>query len=360
MTRGWIEIDLDAIVRNAMVIAARAPAILPMVKADAYGVGAVPVVRALERLSPWGYGVATIEEGRELRRAGITRSLVLFTPVVVQDLRAVRDARITPALSSAESIAAWTTLGGGPWQLAIDTGMSRAGVRWDRVDALASVVRACAPEGAFTHFHSASLDDGTMAEQGARFELALAALPARPALLHAENSAAIARRPRSSWSLARPGIFLYGVGSGAGAVVHPEPVVSLFARVVELRSVRAGESVSYDAKYRAESDRVIATLPIGYADGYRRALGNRAYALVAGGGGGGRRAPVVGVVTMDMTMIDVTGLQVAIGDVVTLLGGSGSERLDIETLAAQAGASPYELLTALHSRLPRRYRGGEG
>jgi alanine racemase len=358
VTRGWIEIDLDAIVRNAMVAAARAPAILPMVKADAYGVGAVPVVRALERLSPWGYGVATIEEGRELRRAGITRPLVLFTPVVVQDLRAVRDARITPALSSAESIAAWATLGGGPWHLAIDTGMSRAGVRWDRVNALASVLRACAPEGAFTHFHSASLNDGTMAEQEARFELALAALPARPAVLHAENSAAIARRPRSQWSLARPGIFLYGVGSGTGAAVHPEPVISLFARVVELRSVRAGESVSYDATYRAESDREIATLPIGYADGYRRALGNRAYALVAGGGG--RRAPVVGVVTMDMTMIDVTGLQVAVGDVVTLLGGSGSERLDIETLATQAGASPYELLTALHSRLPRRYRGGEG
>ncbi|HXT48541.1 MAG TPA: alanine racemase [Gemmatimonadaceae bacterium] len=356
MTRGWIEIDLDAIVRNAMVIAARAPAILPMVKADAYGVGALPVVRALERLSPWGYGVATIEEGRELRRAGITRSIVLFTPVVAGDLRPVRDARITPALSSAESIAAWTTLGGGPWHLAIDTGMSRAGARWDRVDALASMLRACAPEGAFTHFHSASLDDGTMAEQEGRFELALAALPARPAVLHAENSAAIARRSRSSWSLARPGIFLYGVGSGASAVVHPEPVVSLFARVVELRGVRAGESVSYDATYRAEDDRVIATLPIGYADGYRRALGNRAYALVAGG----RRAPVVGVVTMDMTMIDVTGLQVAVGDVVTLLGNNGSERLDIETLAAQAGASPYELLTALHSRLPRRYRGGEG
>jgi len=351
VTRGWIEVDLDAIVRNAMVIAARAPAILPMVKADAYGVGALPVVRALERLSPWGYGVATIEEGRELRRAGITRSIVLFTPVVAGDLRAVRDARITPALSSAESIAAWTTLGGGPWHLAIDTGMSRAGARWDRVDALASMLRACAPEGAFTHFHSASLDDGTMAEQEARFELALAALPARPALLHAENSAAIARRPRSSWSLARPGIFLYGVGSGAGAAVHPEPVVSLLARVVELRDVRAGESVSYDATYRAECDRVIATLPIGYADGYRRALGNRAHALV----GGGRRSPVVGVVTMDMTMIDVTDIACDVGDVVTLIGRDGERERSVESVAHDGGLSPYELLTGLQSRLPRVY-----
>ncbi|MGH7622041.1 MAG: alanine racemase C-terminal domain-containing protein, partial [Gemmatimonadaceae bacterium] len=173
-------------------------------------------------------------------------------------------------------------------------------------------------------------------------------------ILHTENSAAIVRRPRSPWSLARPGIFLYGVGSGAGAMVQPDPVVTLRARVVELRTVRAGESVSYDATFRAESDRTIATLPIGYADGYRRALGNRAQVLLEGG----RRAPVVGVVTMDMTMIDVTGLSVAVGDVVTLIGEEGRERIDIETLAEQAGASPYELLTALHARLPRKYRGG--
>lgn len=356
MTRGWIEIDLDAIVRNALAIAARAPAILPMVKADAYGLGAIPVARALQRLSPWGFGVATVEEGIELRDAGIARRIVLFTPVVPEGLRAVRDARIIPALSSADSIVAWSALGGGTWQLAIDTGMSRAGVRWDLVGELSDVLRASPSEGAFTHLHSASLDDRTIAEQEARFELALAALPARPAILHVENSAAIVRRARSPWSFARPGIFLYGVGSGLGATVQPEPVVTLRARIVELRTVRAGESVSYNATYRAESDRLIATLPIGYADGYRRALGNCAYALVAGG----RRAPVVGVVTMDMTMIDVTGLSVAVGDVVTLIGREGSEMLGVETLAAQADASPYELLTALHARLPRRYRGGGG
>jgi alanine racemase len=355
MTRAWIEIDLVAMIRNAQRIAARAPAILPMIKADAYGLGAVPVVRALERIDPWGYGVATVGEGYEVRAAGIAGRVLLFTPVAVDELREVRETRLTPALSSLASIQAWAAIGGGPWHLAIDTGMSRAGVRWDLVGELADAVRAHPPEGAFTHFHSASLDDGTMTEQEARFERALAALPARPTVLHTENSAAIARRLRSPWSLARPGIFLYGVGSGAGATMQPEPVVTLAARVVELRTVRAGESVSYEATYRADSDRQIATIPVGYADGYRRALGNRAYALVAGG----RRAPVVGVVTMDMPMLDVTGLSMQVGDVITLIGSQGSERIDIEMLAAQAGASPYELLTALHARLPRRYRGGQ-
>jgi alanine racemase len=354
--RAWIEVELAAIIRNAQTIAARAADILPMVKADAYGLGAVPVARALERLTPWGFGVATLEEGHELRRAGIAGRVMLFTPALVAEQRDVREARITPALSSLESIDAWALAGGGAWHLAIDTGMSRAGVRWDLVGELESAFRATPPEGAFTHFHSASLDEGTIAEQEARFERALAALPARPRILHTENSAAIVRRPRSPWSLARPGIFLYGVGSGAGAMVQPDPVVTLRARVVELRTVRAGESVSYDATFRAENDREIATLPIGYADGYRRALGNRAHVLLDGG----RRAPVVGVVTMDMTMIDVTGLSVAVGDVATLIGTEGGERIDIETLADEAGASPYELLTALHARLPRTYRGGGG
>jgi alanine racemase len=353
LTRGWLEIDLDAVTRNAALLAARVPALLPMVKANAYGLGAVPVARALERLAPWGYGVATIEEGVELRDAGITRRILLCTSVLGEELPAVRDARLTPALASAAAMEAWTGIHGGAWHLAIDTGMSRAGIRWDEVDHLPRALLGASMEGAFTHFHSAALDDGTRDEQEARFARAVASLPARPSVLHTESSAALARRARSRWDLARPGVFLYGVGSGSGAMVEPEPVVAMRARIVELHVVRAGESVSYDATYRASEDRIVATLPIGYADGYRRALGNHAYALL-----GGQRAPVVGVVTMDMTMLDVTGLSAAVGDVVTLIGAEGGERVDIETLAARAGASPYELLTALDARLPRIYRGG--
>jgi alanine racemase len=354
LTRGWIEIDLDAVVRNARVMAARTPGVLPMVKADAYGVGAVRVARALEQLAPWGYGVATIEEGRELREAGITRPIVLFTSVEADELPGVRNARLTPALASARAIARWASIDGGAWHFAIDTGMSRAGVRWDSVGALAAELRDHPPEGAFTHFHSAALDDGSLAEQELRFERGLEAMPAAPALLHAENSAALARCERSRWSLGRPGIFLYGVPVGAGAIVQPEPVVAMRARIVELRTVHTGESVSYDASCRVERETRIATLPVGYADGYRRSLGNRAHALV-----GGRRAPVMGVVTMDMTMLDVTGLDANIGDVATLIGRDGAERIDVAELAECAGASPYEILTGLHARLPRHYHGGE-
>ncbi|HEV7705824.1 MAG TPA: alanine racemase [Gemmatimonadaceae bacterium] len=354
LTRGWIEVELDAIVRNARTMQVRAPTILPMVKADAYGTGAVRVARALEPLAPWGYGVATIEEGVELREAGIARPIVLFTSVEVDELSAVRDARVTPALASAAAISDWHRIGGGAWHLAIDTGMSRAGIRWDAVRDLSSLLVAHPPQGAFTHFHSASLDDGSLSEQEARFEQSLAMLPAVPSLVHAENSAALARRDRSRWSLGRPGIFLYGVGAGAHAIARPEPVISVRARIVEMRTLLAGETVSYDATFVAKRESRIATLPIGYADGYRRSLGNSAYALIAG-----RRVPVVGVVTMDMTMLDVTGVEAGIGDVVTLVGGDGAELLDVATIADLAGASPYEILTGFHARLPRHYSGGE-
>jgi alanine racemase len=354
LTRGWIEIDLDAVVRNARAMQVRTPALLPMVKADAYGTGAGRVSRALEQLAPWGYGVATIDEGVELREAGISRPIVLFTSVEADELRAARDARLTPALASAASIASWGQMNGGAWHLAIDTGMSRAGIRWDSVRELAPLLVSHPPDGAFTHFHSASLDDGSLSEQEARFERALAELPAIPALLHAENSAALARRDRSRWSLGRPGIFLYGVGTGASAIARPEPVLSVRARIVEVRTLHAGETVSYDATFVAKRESRIATLPIGYADGYRRSLGNNAYALIAG-----RRVPVVGVVTMDMTMLDVTGVEANVGDVVTLVGSDGTELLDVATIAELAGASPYEILTGFHARLPRHYSGGE-
>jgi alanine racemase len=353
LTRGWMEVDLDAVVRNARAMAARVPAILPMVKADAYGVGAVRVARALEQLSPWGYGVATVEEGRELRDAEIERPIVLFTSVNVEELAAVRDARLTPALASEASIDRWASIGGGAWHLPIDTGMSRSGVRWSEIGALSPTLREHPPEGAFTHYHSATLDDGTQGEQEARFERAIAELPAIPRVLHAENSAALARSAHSRWHVGRPGIFLYGVGGGDGAQLQPEPVVSVRARIVELRTVQSGESVSYDATFRAARETRIATLPVGYADGYRRALGNRAFAIIAG-----RRAPVIGVVTMDMTMLDVTDVPAEIGDIATLIGSDGGERLDIAQLAAWASASPYELLTGLHARLPRHYSGG--
>lgn len=354
MTRAWVEIDLGALRRNGAAMAARAATLLPMIKADGYGIGAAAAARALEALSPWGFGVATLEEGCELRDAGVDRPIIVFTPPLPDELAALRAARLTPALGTPEQMDAWRALGAGreDWHLAIDTGMHRAGVHWDEVGRLGALLRASPPQGAFTHFHSAELDDGSLAEQERRFEQAIAQLPARPALLHAENSAALARTAKSKWSFGRPGIFLYGVGSGPRARVQPEPVVSLRARIAELHTILDGETVSYDATYCASGTRRIATLPVGYADGYRRAFGNRTHALLHG-----RCAPVVGVVTMDMSMIDVTDIPCDVGDVVTLLGRDGDLVRDVESVARDADLSPYEVLTGLKSRLPRRYVG---
>lgn len=349
--RAWIEIDLGALRRNATALARRSGArLLPMIKADAYGLGAVPIARALRSLEPWGFGVATISEGAELRAAGIGERIVVFSPLWGADLEACRTHTLTPALGDRDAMERWTR-GGGAWHLAIDTGMSRAGIRWDALDSIADVLRASPPEGAFTHFHSAERNDGSRERQEARFADAVAALPARPGLLHAENSAAIERAPRSRWELVRPGIFLYGVGSGPGSQLSPEPVVAMRARIVELRTLEPGETVSYSASYRAAGRRRIATLPLGYADGFRRALSNRATALLHG-----RRVIVAGLVTMDMTMIDVTDIPCAVGDVVTLIGGDGDARIDVADVALAGDLSPYEVLTGLRGRLERVYR----
>jgi alanine racemase len=352
--RAWVEVDLGALLRNGAAIAAHAGVnIVPMVKADAYGLGAVAVARTLDQLDPWGFGVATVAEGEELRRVGIQRRIVVFSPLLPGDFDAAVRANLTPTLGTREGIERWqeTRL---PWQLAIDTGMNRAGVQWDAISALNDLILRSPPEAAFTHFHSAEREDETRALQERRFEEALGRMPARPALIHAENGAAVEHRAPSKWNIARPGIFLYGITSGNSPKIHPEPVVSLRARVIDLRTIAAGETVSYGATYRAPTERRIATLGIGYADGYRRVLGNRASVLLHG-----RRARVVGVVTMDMTMVDVTDVQCEIGDSATLIGSDGADRIDVVEVAAWGEISPYEILTGLRGRLPRRYVGVE-
>ena len=352
--RSWLDVDLAAVRRNADAFASRAGVpLLPMVKADAYGLGAAAVVRALEPMQPWGYGVASVLEGAELRAAGIERPLVVFTPLLPDDFPAARAARLTPVLGDPTSIGAWIEADpSAPWHLGIDSGMARAGVRWDAVASVVELARRAPPEAASTHFHSAELADGTRDDQVARFRAAVNALPARPALLHVENSAGVLGVARSAWDVARPGIFLYGVDTMDPPPIRAEPVVALRARVVELRELRAGDTVSYGATYRAPAARRVATAAAGYADGYRRAYGRDGVALV-----GAQLVPVVGVVTMDMTMLDVTEVECALGDVVTLLGG-GEPRLAPAEVARAAGVSPYELLVGLGLRAERRYRGG--
>jgi len=353
MTRAWVDVDLGALVRNGAALARYAGVpLLPMVKADAYGLGAVACACALERLDPHGFGVATVPEAEELRAGGIERRIYVFSPLLPADFAAARAARVIPTLGDAAAIAAWAQGGGGPWHLAIETGMHRAGIRWDSIGAVADLVREHPPEGAFTHFHSSERNDGSWEAQERRFRDALATLPSRPPFLHTQNSAGIVRRTPSPWSFVRPGVFLYGVGSGDGAALVPEPVVHIRARVLEVHDLQDADTVSYTASWRAVGPRRVATLGIGYADGYRRALGNRGPALIHG-----RRTTVAGVVTMDMTMIDVTDLPCATGDTVTLAGRDGEHLITIEDLATVADfMSPYEVLTGLGQRLPRLHR----
>jgi len=353
MTRAWVEIDLGALVRNGERYArAAGTPILPMVKADAYGLGAVRVAHALMDLTPqpWGFGVATIEEGIELRRSDIRLPILVVSPLLPTQFDAARRHELTPVLGDPVAIARWSRTGR-PWHLMIDTGMNRAGISWRDVATVREVAAAHPPEGVCTHFHSAQLPNGSRAEQERRFADAVAQLPVTPPMLHADNSGAVEHRSPSPYSFARPGIFLYGVSSGPDAAFQPEPVVSVRGRVVEVRVVQEGDTVGYDASWRAPRNGRVATLSVGYADGYRRALGNRAHALLDG-----QTVPVVGYVTMDMTMLDVTDKPCAPGDIVTLIGKDGDARITVADVAAVGGLSPYEVLTGLRGRLPRLYQ----
>ena len=351
-TRGkaWVEVDVDALVDNARTIAKIAGTrLLPVVKANAYGVGAVLVSKALEPLDPWGYGVATIDEGTELRAAGITRPVLVFMPARAELFDEYDRYQLTPALGEAGSILEWTTRGDRPFHIEIDTGMGRAGVRWDEVEELSEAVDTPSLEGCYTHFHSAERRDGTAERQLERFLSAVARLPRRPALLHVANSAAALRGTQFAFDLVRPGIFLYG-GSPADDLPQPRPVVSVRARVLSMRRIRRGETVSYDGSWTAPRDTVVATLRCGYADGLRRMLGTT-------GGGSvllrGQRRPIVGLVQMDMALVDTGTLEVQVGDIATILGEDAKQRITLKELAEWSGEVPHEFLTGLGPRLPR-------
>ena len=360
--RAWLDVDLGAVRHNAAVLRARAGVpLVAMVKANSYGIGAEAVCRALgvpfggepaASDAPWGVGIASLDEAEALRAARCTGRILCLTPLLAGELTRAQALGVRPALHRPEDIRHWRTSGGGAYHLAIDTGMARAGIRWDRVEALREVLADAPPEGVFTHFHSADEHPATRDTQDRRFDAVLAALSdvlPVDVLRHRDNSAGIASRDQGSpGQLARPGIALYaGLFSrelGLRQVAH------LRVRVIDVRDVETGETVSYGATWTAPRPSRIATLSAGYADGYRRHLSNAGQVLLHG-----TRCPVVGRVTMDMTMIDVTDVPCAPGDVATLLGRDGNDELTAEAVAALGGVSPYELLVGLTLRVPARY-----
>lgn len=348
--------NLAAVVENARTVARVAGTrLLPVVKANAYGVGAVAVSTALETVDPWGYGVATVEEGAELRAAGIARPVLVFMPARPDLFDAYQTHRLTPALGDRASIRAWIARGarggGGAFHLEIDTGMSRSGVRWDEIEPIADLLDTPYLEGCYTHFHSADRRDGSADAQLERFKAAVGRLARRPPLLHVANSAAAVRGTAFALDAIRPGISLYGASVGDRLPIG-KPVIALRARVVSVRSVQRGESVSYNASWTAPRDTTVATLGIGYADGVGRSLGLKGEATVLLNGA---RCPVVGLVTMDLMMVDVGDGRAAVGDVATLVGEADGLGNTLDQVAAWSGMLQHEFLVGLGPRLPRIY-----
>jgi alanine racemase len=367
MSRAWVEVDLGAFARNLQAVRDAAPgaALLPMVKADAYGLGAEAIWRAAIPLHPWGLGVAAVCEGEALRAQGWSGRILVCPPIAPGEYARAAEARLTLALSDQEALAAWRraaeTVGERlAFHTEIDTGMGRAGfpadgaARWGR-EVAAAAGDLLRWEGCFTHFHSADEPDLSSADaQFERFRRAAAELPREneggpQAVLHSANSAAALRRAGFGGALVRPGIFLYGGTAGPGT--HPAPVAALRARVVRVREAKAGDTLGYGATYAATGAERWATVAIGYGDGLPRCL-------AASGGEAvlhGRRVPIIGRISMDVTVVNVTGTDVSVGDVATFFGGEERGAISVDEVAGRCGTISYEILTGLGTRLPRVY-----
>lgn len=370
MDRGALRRNL----RRVMAAAGPGASVLPMVKADAYGLGMHEAVRALRAEAGealYGFGVAAVAEGEALRAGGWTGPALVFSPVPPGEMRRAAEAGLTLALSTVDSVRAWADAARAAgrrlaFHAEIDTGMGRAGFPFAEAgDWGPAVAEAAADllawEGCFTHFHSADEPDLAAADaQARRFRDALRALPPAPEhaprrAVHSANSAAALRRGGYGGEVVRPGIFLYG--GAAGADEAPEPVAAVRARVGLVREVPAGWTCGYGATYAARGPERWATLCIGYGDGLPRAVSPAGGAALLGG----RRAPMVGRISMDVTVVDVTELpDVSPGDVATLVGRDGVAEITVDEVAAQAGTISYEVLTGLTPRLPRVYVDGPG
>lgn len=348
-SRAWADIDLGALAANAHAFEAlvKAP-LLPVVKANAYGLGAAAVVGALEPLQPWGYGVGTVEEGEGIRALGVSRPILVLTPMLPALAPRHLASGLRPTIGDLDALVAWLALGDAPFHLEIDTGMRRAGIPWNDADLVPQLAGRLATaagwEGVYCQFHSAEDDAAATRLQWARLQETLAALDRRPRYVHAANSGAGVMDLALDGDLVRPGIYLYG--SRVGGHV-PVPVVSFRARVVALRRIGREDTVSYHATWAAPHPTTIATIAAGYADGIPIGLSNRGRIELAGG-----TYPIAGRVTMDMTMVDVGDAPVRTGDVATIWGGT----ITLEQQAEAAGTITYDLIAGLAPRVVRRYR----
>lgn len=335
--------------------------VLAPVKGDAYGHGAVPVARALQAAGCAWLGVATVEEGLELRQAGIDLPILLHSGAGLTGADAAVAAELTCAVFSVPSLkrldaAARRARRVVPVHLKVDTGMSRIGVLPEQVHDFLTVLATCDNlhlDGLMTHFARADVDVDAIATQRARFEAVreqILAAGHRPTFVHADNSAATLR-DGPHYDLVRPGIALYGAEVGGDIDTSGlRPVMSLHSAVHFVHHVAAGVSVSYGGTWTATRPTRLAVIPIGYADGYLRALSNQASVLIAG-----QRAPLRGRVCMDLIIVDTTDIDAPVeeGTPVVLFGQQGDEQISAGELAGLAGTISYEVLAGLGARVPR-------
>jgi alanine racemase len=367
----WVEIALDRLARNCRTLKQQLPPetqLMAIVKADAYGHGAPRCAQVLEQAGADWFGVALIEEGLELREAGVTKPVFCLGGFWPQQAEKLITHGLTPALfrlDAAEALEAAARAHGCKVKvhIKVDTGMGRFGLPLSDLAAFAEQFKR------FTHLeldglmtHLANADDADSAyteEQIALYQEALKQLRAAgfdPAWRHLANSAGMHAYPPARGTLVRVGALLYGL---TGDILKPglpppavQPVLSLHSRIAWLKTVPPGTAIGYGSTFVTTRESRIATIPIGYADGLRRALSNVGQVLVRGS-----MAPIVGRVSMDLTMIDVTDVPgVALDDEVVLLGEQQGQRLTAEELARQIGTVSYEIITGISARVPHVYR----
>ena len=363
----WAEIDLDALVHNVRVLAERAaPAKLyAIVKANAYGHGAPAVAAAAVDAGAAGLGVVCVDEGEELRSAGIDAPILILGYTHAAEAERIVELELTPTVGTMQmalALSRFATQRGVTQKIHIEleSGLNRHGLELEPLVAFAESVRELPSieiEGIFTHF--AAAEEGDQSFTTAQYDALLAAsarLPWIP-IRHCSASASLLGSPEMALEMVRAGLAIYGYepATGLGAGLGLRTVLSLKSRVARVLDVEPGATVGYGRTWVAERPSRIALVMCGYADGLRRALSNRASVLV-----GGQRAPVAGRIAMDMCMVDVTDVPgVAVDDEVVIIGSQGSETVTADELGELAGTISWEILSGITARVPRLYlRGG--
>ena len=361
-----VKIDLDIIARNFDAVREKAGVpVMAIVKADAYGHGAIQVARLLQDKCAF-FGVSSILEAMELRQAGLTTPILILGHTPVNAFPTAIREGIRPTIFHYEDAAALSeaaqSLGlPAPFHFAVDTGMSRIGfqVSEESADLCAKIAAlpGLKPEGLFSHFATADCEDLTRAHNQAelfyRFDQMLKQRGVEIPIRHLENSAGLMNFPYH-YEMVRSGIVTYGMYPSEEVspdLLKLEPALQWLSRVTHVKTLPAGREISYGGTYVTTRDTVVATIPVGYADGYRRSLSGKFYVLIRG-----QRAPILGRICMDQMMVDVTHIPgVQRSDQVVLVGKSGTETITMEAIAAAADSFNYEFVCGISRRVPRIY-----